>query len=96
MPFGVSDPGQWQTLVPEGDGVLSHPTVCGDDILAVSTLHAVDRIVRFAATGAARGSVDGVGDVIAVSGLTADRETGRAFAVVDSFDAPTAVVACRW
>ena len=44
-----------------------------------------------------------MGDVVAVAGLTADRDTGRAFAVVDSFDAPTAVwrvdpgtTATRW
>ena len=33
----------------------------------------------------------GVGDVIAVAGLAADRATGRGFAVVDSFGAPTTV-----
>ncbi len=37
VPFGAADPGRWETLVPEGEGVLSHPTVCGDDVLAVST-----------------------------------------------------------
>ena len=35
--------------------------------------------------------VEGIGDVVAVAGLTADRDTGAAFAVVDSFAAPTAL-----
>ena len=38
-----------------------------------------------AADGRALGDVDGLGDVVAIAGLTADRDTGRAFAVVDSF-----------
>jgi prolyl oligopeptidase len=103
VPLGATDPGQWETLVSEGDGVLSRPTVCGDEVLIVSTYRAVDRIVRFGADGSRRGSIDGIGDVVAVAGLTADRETSRAFAVVDSFDAPTAVwrvdpgmTATRW
>jgi prolyl oligopeptidase len=91
VPFGVSDAREWQTLVPEGDGVLSRATVCGAEILAVSTRRAVDRILRFGAAGHARGFVDGLGEVVAITALTADRDTGRAFAVVDSFDAPTAL-----
>ena len=35
--------------------MLSHPTVCGDELLAVSTQRAVDRIVRFGADGSRRG-----------------------------------------
>ena len=37
------------------------------------------------------GTVDGIGEVVAVAGLTADRTTGAAFAVVDSFAEPTAL-----
>jgi prolyl oligopeptidase len=91
VPFGATDPGGWETLVPEGDGVLARATVCGTDVLLVSTQRAVDRILRYDADGRAEGSVDGLGEVIAVAGLAADRETGRAFAVVDSFDAPTSL-----
>jgi prolyl oligopeptidase len=103
VPFEVTDPGLWQTLVPEGDGVLSRATVCGTDLFVVSTHRAVDRILRFDTGGHALGSVDGLGAVVAISGLTADRDTGRAFAVVDSFDSPTALwriedgaAASRW
>jgi prolyl oligopeptidase len=91
VPFGTTDPTRWETLVPEGDAVLSRPTVGGDEVLAVSTRRALDRIVRFGADGSSRGSIEGVGDVVAIVALTADRDTGRAFAVVDSFDSPTAV-----
>jgi prolyl oligopeptidase len=103
VPFGTIDPAQWETLVPEGEPVLSRPAVCGEEVLAVSTLRALDRIVRFGADGSSRGSIEGVGDVVAIVDLTADRDTGRAFAVVDSFDSPTAAwrvdpgaVAARW
>jgi prolyl oligopeptidase len=102
VPLGVTDPTGWETLVPGGDGVLAQATVCGPDVLVVSTQRAVDRVLRYGADGRAQGSVDGLGDVIAVAGLTADRETGRAFAVVDSFDAPTSLwrvaadPAARW
>jgi prolyl oligopeptidase len=91
VPFDVTDPAEWDTLVPEGDGVLAQATVCGRDVLLVSTQRAVDRVLRYDADGGAQGAVDGLGDVIAVAGLTADRETGRAFAVVDSFDGPTSL-----
>ena len=37
------------------------------------------------------GAVDGLGDVVAVAGLSADRDTGEAFAVVDAFGAPTSL-----
>jgi prolyl oligopeptidase len=91
VPFETTDPATWETLVPEGDVVLSRPTVGGDEVLAVSTRRALDRIVRFGADGTPRGSVDGLGAVVAITALTADRDTGRAFAVVDSFDGPTAL-----
>jgi prolyl oligopeptidase len=91
VPSGITDPAEWHTLVPEGDGVLAQATVCGSDVLLVSTQRAVDRILRYDADGRAQGSVDGLAEVIAVAGLAADRETGRAFAVVDSFDAPTSL-----
>ncbi len=81
----------WETLVPEGDTVLGRVAVRGDDVLVVSTSRAVDRVWRFDPDGRQRGAVDGLGDVIAVSGLSADRATGDAFAVVDSFGAPTSL-----
>ena len=84
--------GAWETLVAEGDAVLGGLAVRGDELLVVATSRAVDSVRRYAAAdGRGRGVVDGLGDVIAIAGLTADRDTGQAFAVVDSFGAPTAV-----
>ena len=69
-------------------------------MLVVATRRAVDRVQRFAPDGTPLGAVAGLGDVVAVAGLSADRDTGEAFAVVDSFGAPTALwkrrpAACR-
>jgi prolyl oligopeptidase len=87
--LGTTEPADWATLVPEDDGVLSRPTVCGDEVWLVSTRRAVDTIERYGDDGSSFGSVGGLGDVVAIAGLAADRHTGVAFAVVDSFDAPT-------
>ena len=87
----LDGPGDWETIVAEGDAVLSHPVVSSDGLLVVSTSRAVDAIRRYDADGRPLGTVEGIGDVVAVAGLTADRDTGVAFAVVDSFAAPTAL-----
>ena len=89
VPF--EDPGAWETLVPEGAAVLSAVRVAGDELLLVATNRAVDEVRRYDAAGRSRGTVDGLGQVIAVPGLDADRVTGWAFVVVDSFDAPTSL-----
>lgn len=81
----------WVTLVAEGDAVLGGVAVRGDELLVVATQRAVDTVRRYRADGRSLGSVDGLGDVIAVAGLSADRDTGRAFVLVDSFGAPTSV-----
>ena len=87
----LDGPGDWETIVAEGDAVLSHPVVSSDGLLVVATARAVDAIRRYDADGRPLGTVEGIGDVVAVAGLTADRDTGAAFAVVDSFAAPTAL-----
>jgi prolyl oligopeptidase len=81
----------WETLVPEGDEVLGHVAVRGADLLVTATRRAVDTIRRIDPDGRPLGTITGIGDVVAVSGLSADRDTGEAFAVVDSFGAPTAL-----
>ena len=80
---------EWETLVGEGPAVLSQLVVAGDGLLVVATTRAVDTIRRYDEDG--RSDVDGIGDAVAVSGLCADRTTGAAFAVVDSFAAPTSL-----
>jgi len=93
VPFEATDPAGWQTLVAEGDAVLSPflLTVLGDELWVVASERAVDEIRRFTPDGTPLGRVDGLGEVIAVAQVAADRDTARAFAVVDSFGAPTTV-----
>ena len=91
VPFGATDPQTWETLVAEGDAVLSQPTVTCDEVWVVATKQAADSIRRYAPDGTPHGIVDGLPDLIAVTSLDADRTSGRAFVVVDSFEAPTAV-----
>ena len=91
VPFGATDPQTWETLVAEGDAVLSQPTVTGDEVWVVATEQAADTVRRYAADGTPHGIVDGLPDLIAVTSLDADRTSGRAFLVVDSFEAPTTV-----
>jgi len=79
----------WTTLVPEGDEVIGTVAVAADELLVVTTRRAVDTVRRYDAGGQPLGTVDGLGDAVAVSALTADRDTGDAFVVVEAFEAPT-------
>ena len=81
----------WTTVVAEGPAVVSGLRVWGDELLLVATSRAVDTVRRYDVDGRSLGPVDGLGDVITVNGLSADRSGGPAFVVVDSFDAPTSV-----
>ena len=91
VPLGATDPAAWETLVPEGPAVLGQLAVAGDEVWVVASQRAVDRVERFTPDGTALGPLSGVGELVAVAGLAADRSTGRGFAVVDSFGAPTTV-----
>jgi prolyl oligopeptidase len=91
VPLGGPQPEHWATVVPEGDAVLGGLAVCGDELLVVATSRAVDTLRRYRADGRSLGAVDGLGDVIAIAGLSADRDTGQAFVLVDSFGAPTSL-----
>ena len=77
--------------MPAGEAVLGSIGVAGGELLAVATHRAVDSVRRYDADGGLLGVVDGLGDVVAVDGLSADRTTDDAFVVVNSFAAPTSV-----
>ncbi len=81
----------WETIVPEDESVLGGARVSGAELLVVATADAVDTVRRYTADGRPLGTVAGLGGLIAVSGLAADRTVGTAFVVVDSFDAPTSL-----
>jgi prolyl oligopeptidase len=91
VPLGTTEPSSWETLVAEGEAVLAQPTVTGAELWVVASERAIDRIERFTPDGAPLGRVVGLDELIAVAGIAADRDTGRTFAVVDSFGAPTTV-----
>ena len=42
----LDEPGDWETIVAEGDAVLSQPVVSSDGLLVVATSRAVDTIRR--------------------------------------------------
>lgn len=89
-------PGEWRTVVPERDAVLSRPTSCGDDLLVVVSHEAVDHIERWRLDGTGGESIGELG-LVAVQSLDAEC-TGSggetAFLCTASFDAPAAV--WRW
>jgi prolyl oligopeptidase len=91
VPLEAPDAAGWTTIVAESDAVLGSVAVRGGDLLVTSTRRAVDTIHRHGLDGTPLGAVAGIGDVVAVAGLSADRDTGEAFAVVDAFGAPTAL-----
>jgi prolyl oligopeptidase len=85
----------WQTIVVEGEHVLSELAVTPRGLLLVSSSAAVDTVHRLDADGQPLDPavVSGIGELISVvdNGLVADIDSDEQFIVVDSFDAPTAL-----
>jgi prolyl oligopeptidase len=85
----------WQTIVVEGERVLSELAVTPRGMLLVSSSAAVDMVHRLDADGLPLDPavVSGIGELISVvdDGLVADTDSDEQFIVVDSFDAPTAL-----
>lgn len=84
-------PSGWTTVVPERDVVIGVPRPAPDGWYVVATDRAVDRVEWWPAGG---GEAVVVGDtgITAVAGLTVDRTTGVALALVTGFDRPSGVV----
>ena len=78
-PLSSPAAGLWETLVPAGEAVLGSIGVAGGELLTVVTHRAVDSVRRYDADGGLLGVVDGLGDVVAVDGLSADRTTDDAW-----------------
>lgn len=91
VPIGTDDPDAWTTLVPEGAAVLNDVAVGPDELYVLSQRRAVDTIHRYDRHGQPLGVVTGLPDAVAIpeGGISVDRSSGLAVAVVDSFDAPT-------
>ena len=85
--------GEWQTLVPEGDGVLEGCHPAGGDLLVVSTLRAVGRFHRYGADGTSLGDV-ALPELGSFAGFDARPERAVAFCQLESFTRPGALF--RW
>ena len=88
-------PGAWETIVAEGDDVITQLAVTRSALLVATSADASDTVRRLDADGHALRPpvVDDLGDLIAIGdgGLVGDADVDEAFVVVDSFVAPTAV-----
>ena len=88
-------PGGWETIVAEGDDVITQLAVTRSALLVVTSADASDTVRRLDADGRALQPpvVDDLGDLIAIAagGLVGDADVDDAFVVVDTFVAPTAL-----
>jgi prolyl oligopeptidase len=91
----AAGPDAWQTIVTECDDVISQVAVTRGGLLMVTSSGAVDAVHRLDADGQALvpAAVDGLGELISVAehGLVSSADADDAFAVVDSFAAPTSL-----
>jgi prolyl oligopeptidase len=85
----------WQTIVVEGDSVLSQLAVTRHGLLLVSSAAAVDTVHRLDVDGQPLDPavVGGIGELISVveDGVVCDIDSDEQFVVVDTFDAPTSL-----
>jgi prolyl oligopeptidase len=83
----------WETIVAEGDHVISELAVTRWGLLIASSAGSVDTVHRHDADGRPLPAVDGLDQAVSVAdgGLVADAELDDAFVVVDSYPAPTAL-----
>jgi prolyl oligopeptidase len=86
-----ADPSAWTTVVPERDVVVGVPRVVPGGHYLVATRGGVDRIEWWPGGAEEPAIVPGLG-VVAVAGITTDRTSGTALALVTGFDQPTALV----
>ena len=88
-------PGAWETIVAEGDDVITQLAVTRGALLVATSADASDTVHRLDADGQALQPpvVDDLGDLIAIAdgGLVGDADVDEAFVVVDTFVAPTAL-----
>ncbi len=88
----LEDPGleHWTTVVPESDDVIDAVRSAGETLYVQSTSRAVAYLRRYGSDGAPLGAID-LGDVSALAGFDAERDTARTFVQVESFARPPAL-----
>jgi prolyl oligopeptidase len=81
----------WRTVVPERTGaILGRVAVIDDDVLVPVGRAAVDSLERWSMAGEVIEVIDDLG-VVAIQQMSAQRHRRRVFAVVSSFESPTAI-----
>jgi prolyl oligopeptidase len=83
-----ADPSGWTTVTPERDVVVGVPRAVPGGHYVVATRSGVDRIEWWPHGASEPDIVRGL-DITAVAGITTDRTTGAALALVTGFDQPT-------
>ena len=83
----------WETIVAEGDGVISELAVARWGLVIASSAGSVDTVHRHDADGRPLPAVVGLDQAVSVAdgGLVADSELDDVFVVVDSYRAPTSL-----
>jgi prolyl oligopeptidase len=81
----LDNPGEWRTVVPERDVVLSHAHSLGDRLLVVASAAAIDTVELWSTDGSSHETLDTFG-LISVQSVDTDGDT--AFVLAASFDAP--------
>jgi prolyl oligopeptidase len=87
-------PPAWSTVVPESDEVIEGVEIAGDELLVLSSRHAVSRLRRYGFDGDRRSEID-LGGFAVVTGLDADPAAPGVVALtVESFTQPPTLL--RW
>ena len=86
-------PHVWETIVPEGDGVIQGSAVAGDALLVASTVVAVSRLDRYRLDGGGATPV-ALPAIGSLAGLDAEAERAVAFLGFESFARPPSLY--RW
>jgi prolyl oligopeptidase len=86
-------PGQWTTLVPEGEGVVQHAEPVAGGLLVVSTHAAAARVTHHAPDGTILGDI-ALPELCSVVGLDGDTERELAFLQLEGFTRPASLF--RW
>ena len=90
---GAVEASAWETLVPEGDGVMQHAEPVAGGLLVVTTMASTARVARHAPDGAPAGELE-LPELCSVVGLEASPDGGTAFLQLEGFTRPASLF--RW
>jgi prolyl oligopeptidase len=94
IPLGAAAPAEaWETLVPEGVGVIQHAEPVAGGILVVTTVAAAARITHHSPDGSLVGEV-ALPELCSVVGIDGARDATSAFVQLEGFTRPASLF--RW